>query len=216
DVFFTFDVGHGDSSGESIETPCTAEASHKGDENRGMTQVDPDEAIGAHRLILCQWPYFKSILEGGFAESGPGEKRFVIRDVKQSAFQIMLKFMYIGRMPKDISTMAVCTDGVMDEREATLEDLFLVSHRYNVEQLYTQVADKIVSKLDETNCVPFLFRTGYMFDELRKPVMKIAAKTCGSHIATRSIRDSYRDHPDLVDIMGELFEAYLAQQEKEK
>lgn len=84
----------------------------------------------------------------------------LIKDVKQAAFQIMLEFMYVGRMPKAISTMTVCTDEAMDEREATLEDLFLVSHRYNVEQLYTQVADKISSKLAETNCTPFLFRTG--------------------------------------------------------
>lgn len=47
-----------------------------------------------------------------------------------------------------------------------------------------------------------------MFNELREPVIEIVVKTCGNQIAKRSIHDSYRNHPDMVDIMGELFEAH--------
>lgn len=46
--------------------------------------------------------------------------------------------------------------------------------------------------------------------------MRSVAKTCGNQIVKRSMRDSYRDHPDLVDIMGELFQVYLEHQEKEE
>ena len=47
-----------------------------------------------------------------------------------------------------------------------------------------------------------------MVNELHEPVIEIGAKTCGNQIAKRCIRNSYRNRPDLVDIMGELFDAH--------
>ncbi|KAF9317836.1 hypothetical protein BG003_000232 [Podila horticola] len=175
----------------------------------GGHRPQPSKAIiRAHRLVLCQWPYFKAMFEGGFAESGPDQKQILIKDVKHSAFQAMLKFMYVGKLPRDIGTMVVCADELVDDQLLSLEDLFLVSHRYDVPELCAQVAAKILSRLDATNCISFLFRSGYMFNELRGPVIKIVVKTCGNQIAKRSIRDSYKDHPDFVDILGELFEQH--------
>lgn len=58
--------------------------------------------------------------------------------------------------------------------------------------------------------VDFLFRTGYLYDELRGPVIEYIAKNCGSQVATKTSRDKYKDHPDIVDILGELFEQYFA------
>ncbi|KFH72913.1 hypothetical protein MVEG_00138 [Podila verticillata NRRL 6337] len=171
-------------------------------------------SLRAHKLVLCQWPYFKAMFEGGFAESGPGEKRIPIKDVKQSAFQLMLKFLYVGKLPRDINSMVVCADELVDEKKSSLEDLFLVGHRYDVQELCSQVAEKILSRLDASNCIPFLYRSAYMFHDLRGPVIKIVAEKCGDQIAKRSIRDSYKDHPDFVDILGELFEQHHALHDK--
>ncbi|KAF8924266.1 hypothetical protein BGZ52_008446 [Haplosporangium bisporale] len=154
------------------------------------------------------------MFEGGFAESGPGEKRIPIKDVKQSAFQLMLKFLYVGKLPRDINSMVVCADELVDEKKSSLEDLFLVGHRYDVQELCSQVAEKILSRLDASNCIPFLYRSAYMFHDLRGPVIKIVAEKCGDQIAKRSIRDSYKDHPDFVDILGELFEQHHALHDK--
>lgn len=38
--------------------------------------------IRAHKLVLCQWPHFKAMFEGGFAESSPAINRFKSRTVR--------------------------------------------------------------------------------------------------------------------------------------
>ncbi|KAF9301596.1 hypothetical protein BGZ74_006507 [Mortierella antarctica] len=193
------------------ESTTTHEKQNKTQKNLEVSRghrTQRSTAIKAHKLVLCQWPYFKAMFEGGFAESGPGPKQISIKDVKQSAFQAMLKFMYVGKLPRDFDGMVVCVDELADDQLLSLEDLFLVGHRYDVAELCAQVAAKILSMLDATNCIPFLFRSAYMFNELRGPVIKIVVETCGNQIAKRSIRDSYKDHPDFIDILGELFEQH--------
>lgn len=53
--------------------------------------------IGAHKFVLSQGPYFKAMFEGGFAESGPGVPRIVVKDAKMEPFICMLRSMYVGR-----------------------------------------------------------------------------------------------------------------------
>lgn len=162
--------------------------------------------IRAHKLFLCQWLYFQSMLKVD-TQRVVQEKQIQVQDTKETAFLFLLKFMYVKRLPQDIDTMPVCVDETKDE-EASLEDLFHVSHRYDVLPLYKQVTSLIIQKLDASNCIAFLFRSAYMFSELREPVIKIVAKICGDQFAKRSIRDQYNDHPDYADIMGDLFEAH--------
>ncbi|KAF8946039.1 hypothetical protein BGZ52_009111, partial [Haplosporangium bisporale] len=95
--------------------------------------------------------------------------------------------MHVGRLPQDVDTIVVCTDKLEDEKEASLEDLFLVGHRYNVPQLYNEVASLILQKLDAFNCIAFLFRSAYMFNELREPVIEIVAKIRRNQIVKRAI-----------------------------
>lgn len=40
-------------------------------------------------------------------------------------------------------------------------------------------------------------------------MIKYIAKNCGSQVAAKMTRDKYKDHPDIVDILGELFEQYF-------
>lgn len=163
--------------------------------------------IRAHKLVLCQWPYFKAMLKVD-TQRVVQEKQIHIQDTKKTAFRFLLKFMYVRRLPQDIDTMPVCVHEIKDEKEASLEDLFHASHRYGVLPLYKQVASLIIRKLDASNCIAFFFRSAYMFSELRGPVIKIVVKYCGDQIAKTSIRDSYRDHQDWYDILCHLFEAH--------
>ncbi|KAF9395913.1 hypothetical protein CPC16_006196 [Podila verticillata] len=95
--------------------------------------------------------------------------------------------MHVGRLPQDVDTIVVCTDKLEDENEASLEDLFLVGHRYNVPQLYNEVVSLILQKLDAFYCIAFLFRSAYMFNELREPVIEIVAKARRNQIVKRAI-----------------------------
>ncbi|KAG0090245.1 hypothetical protein BGZ92_003357 [Podila epicladia] len=63
--------------------------------------------IGAHKLVLTQWPYFKSMFEGGFAESGDGAKQIKIEDIKPATFRLMIKLMYFGNLYAATSCVSV-------------------------------------------------------------------------------------------------------------
>ncbi|KAG0080940.1 hypothetical protein BGZ93_000576 [Podila epicladia] len=66
--------------------------------------------------------------------------------------------------------------------------------------------NNIVGKLDTQGTVPFLFRSAHLFEDLLEPVIKYVANASGSQIASREIRNKYKEHPDILNILGELFE----------
>lgn len=58
--------------------------------------------------------------------------------------------------------------------------------------------------------MPFLFRTAYLFADLRDPVIKYAAQSCGSTLASKSARAKYMDHPESAELFGDLLEQMYA------
>ncbi|KAG0084850.1 hypothetical protein BGZ93_010113 [Podila epicladia] len=107
--------------------------------------LDKNEDIQAHKLVLCQWPYFKAMFEDGFAESSPGAKQIHINDCKAQAFQLLIHFMYMGKLPKD-TDLEVCADMLVDQEDASWEDLCIVAHMYDVQELHEQAADMILQE----------------------------------------------------------------------
>ncbi|KAG0342237.1 hypothetical protein BG000_006156 [Podila horticola] len=166
--------------------------------------------IGAHKLILCQWSYFKAMFEGGFVEGGAGNKEVRIKDASPKAFLQLLRFMYTGRLPDDVKPRTVYMDALNRCTDASWESLYLLADRYKVEELIVIARAKILSKFNSEETVPFLFRTAYLFVDLREPVIKYMVDSCGSIIASKSTRLDYVDHPDGVQIFGELFEQLYA------
>ncbi|KAF9332175.1 hypothetical protein BG006_004963 [Podila minutissima] len=67
---------------------------------------------------------------------------------------------------------------------------------------------QLLKKLNAENVIPFLFRMAYKFPELHKEVIQFMAKSCGPVMSKRGIRDTYKDHPDVFDILVDLLEAY--------
>ncbi|KAG0034398.1 hypothetical protein BGZ81_004879 [Podila clonocystis] len=161
--------------------------------------------LGAHRLVLSQWPYFKAMFEGGYAESSPGEKRILIMDVNVQTFKLLLRFMYTGTLPLDAQPKNMYKS-FMTVQDVSWEQVFTAAHRYDISELCQWAQEKILAGLTSFMSVDFLFRTGYLYDELRGPVIKYIAQNCGSQVATKTTRDRYKDHPDVIDILGELFE----------
>ncbi|KAG0025139.1 hypothetical protein BGZ82_010196, partial [Podila clonocystis] len=82
----------------------------------------------------------------------------------------------------------------------------MAAHRYDVEELCILTTTPLLAGLNSTNALSSLFRTAYKFEKLRKPVIRFVAQSSGSEIPKKDIRNSYKDHPDLLDILMDLLE----------
>lgn len=120
------------------------------------------DAIKAHKLLLCKWPYFKAIFEGDFAEGGTGNKTICINDASPKAFRMLFRFMYTRRLLEDTKPTPVCMDPLNQDTDESWESLYLLAHRYDIQELIEFTRDKIISNLDPEESVPFLFRTTYL------------------------------------------------------
>ncbi|KAG0325280.1 hypothetical protein BG000_001868 [Podila horticola] len=161
----------------------------------------------AHKLVLNQWSYFNRMFKSDFMEGGAGEKEIQIKDVKPKVFKLLLRFMYTGTIPHAEQPLATFTDTVTNPQDVSWEDLFLTAHRYEVNELCDHIEKLILEKLTPQTAIPFLFRTGYLFDALRAPSIKYIASTSASQVASKSFRDAYQDHPEFGGLLFELFEA---------
>lgn len=174
----------------------------------GMKLEDPPTQtmkISAHKHVLAHWPYFKSMFEGGFAESGEGAKQIQIKDVKPATFRLMIQFMYMGYLVKEEEPKTVFTDALENEEEASWEDIYVTAHLYDLEGLCQLAKTSIIRGLATENAIPFLFRSAYLYGELRAPVVKYAATSCVSAIASKDFRSNYLTHPEFGALLHELF-----------
>lgn len=171
------------------------------------------DTIGAHKLVLCQWPYFKAMFESDFAEGGTGNKTIRIKDASPKAFHMLLRFMYTGKLPDDAQPTTVYMGPLKKDTDASWESVYLLAHRYDIQELVDFTRENILSNLDPEESVPFLFRTAYLFVDLREPVIKYAAQSCRSTFGSKSARAKYLDHPEIAELFGELLEQMCAIEE---
>ncbi|KAF9325533.1 hypothetical protein BG006_010984 [Podila minutissima] len=162
----------------------------------------------AHKLVLDQWPYFQRMLNGNFKEGVASEKEIEVLDVKPKVFQLLIRFMYTGTIPEEEHPSATLTDTLADPQEASWEDVFLAAHHYELDELCELAQKNIPDKLTPQTAIPFLFRTGYLFDALRAPTIKYIAATCVSEAASKSFRDMYHNHPEYGKLVFEIFEEF--------
>ncbi|KAG0084221.1 hypothetical protein BGZ92_010102, partial [Podila epicladia] len=160
----------------------------------------------AHKVVLCQWSYFKRMFSSNFMEGGEGEE-IQVKDVKPQVFQFLLRFTYIGVIPHGEQPMVTFSDPIANP-PACWEDVFLAAHRYELDELCELAQKKTLERLTTQGAIPFLFRTGYLFDSLRASSIKFIASTSPSHVASKAFRDTYQDHPEFGGLVFELFEAY--------
>ncbi|KAG0027613.1 hypothetical protein BGZ81_005462, partial [Podila clonocystis] len=160
----------------------------------------------AHKLVLNQWPYFNHMFRSDFMEGGAGEKEIQVKDVKPQVFQLLLRFMYTGVIPQGEQPTVTFSDSLTNPQEASWEDVFLAAHRYELDELCELAQKQILEKLTSQATIPFLFRTGYLFDSFRAPSIKYIASTNAGQVASKSFRDTYQDHPEFGGLVFELFE----------
>ncbi|KFH72780.1 hypothetical protein MVEG_00006 [Podila verticillata NRRL 6337] len=168
---------------------------------------EPSQVIelGAHKHVLAQWPYFRAMFEGGFSESDDDAKQVKIKDIKPTTFKRLLRHMYLGDLEKEDQPTTAFMDELNDEEAVSWEEIFIAAHRYDLEDLCQLAKTKTVIGLTPMNAVSFLFRSAYLYDELRVPVVKYAATSCASTIASKDFRLKYLDHPEFGALLHELF-----------
>ncbi|KAF9280805.1 hypothetical protein BGZ74_002520 [Mortierella antarctica] len=86
--------------------------------------------------------------------------------------------------------------------------LHLAAHRYRIDDLRKQALDEILGHLDKSDTIDFLFRSAYLLEVLRSPVIKFIAKECPACITHKDTRDKYKEHPEFSELLGELFGEY--------
>ncbi|KAF9430859.1 hypothetical protein BGZ94_003032 [Podila epigama] len=179
----------------------------------GPTQDEPEPAaeaqvLTAHKNILAHWPYFRTMFDSGFSEGETRPTRVVIKDTSLATFKALLRFTYTGKISEEHAPTSVYLNPAMASVDrSSWEDLFLVASLYDMLELCELAQKKMIACLDATTAIPFLFRTAYMFPDLRGPVVQFVGTTCGHLITEKTSLDKYRDHPDQFDILRELFVA---------
>ncbi|KAF9947451.1 hypothetical protein BGZ70_002675, partial [Mortierella alpina] len=167
------------------------------------TSSDGKPSIGAHKIVLSQVEYFQTMFSSSFAEGGPGVKKILIKDVDIHCFRVLIEFIYLGEL-RPASIPRSLTEDQASGPTPTWEDLYLLADRYNITPLRDMAGSRILWGLHASWAVPFLFRTAYLFEELRPRVIKFVVKHCVLTIVQKKVQQDYFDHPECSAIFGEI------------
>ncbi|KAF9377623.1 hypothetical protein CPC16_011739 [Podila verticillata] len=159
--------------------------------------------FGAHKVVLAQWPYFKSMFSSEFIEGGSGMAPIRIKDVNAKTFREMIYFMYVGEVESDSVELLKSHDPIQAAK-VSWEALYLAADRYQIDDLRKLALNKITGNLKKMETIEFLFRSAYLFEELRTPVIAYIAKVHHSEVAKKKTREKYMDHPEFCELLGEL------------
>lgn len=139
-----------------------------------------------------------------FVKGSSGKTEIRIKDINFSTFQDMLFFMYTGHV--EVGQMGIYQS--QGAKNTFCEGLYLAARRYRIDDLRKQALNKILECLGKADAVAFLFHTGYLFEELRSPVIWHIAKKCHDEVAKKEILEKHKDHPEFCELLSELLEAY--------
>ncbi|KAF9150262.1 hypothetical protein BG015_007930 [Linnemannia schmuckeri] len=162
------------------------------------------ETLGAHKLVLSQYEYFKTMFSSSFAEGGPGIKRIKIKDSDIHCFRLLIQFLYLGRLRLWNAPTVLTQDCPMVKHQPSWEDVYLIADRYSIAELKEMAGTRIIQGLSSEWAVPFLFRTGYLFEEMRHALIKYVVKNNMDEISHKKTQEAYFSHPECTAIFGEI------------
>ncbi|KAF9332168.1 hypothetical protein BG006_004956 [Podila minutissima] len=133
---------------------------------------------------------------------------------------IVIRFMYTHLVPTRLATFK-------DEEEydagtttwtssSSWEKVFIAAERFKVEELQRIACSEVLHGLSEETAIPFLFRTGYLYNDFRAAVVEYVAQKLDRVVTKRPFRDAYRDHPDFRELYGEIFDAFAENTERRR
>ncbi|KAF8942365.1 hypothetical protein BGZ47_006551 [Haplosporangium gracile] len=162
------------------------------------------ETLGAHKLVLSQYEYFKTMFSSSFAEGGPGVKRIKIKDSDIHCFRLLIQFLYLGRLRPWNAPTVLTQDCPTVKHQPSWEDVYLIADRYSIAELKEMAGTRIIQGLNSEWAVPFLFRTGYLFEEMRHALIKYVVKNKMDEISHKKTQEAYFAHPECTAIFGEI------------
>ncbi|ORZ09069.1 hypothetical protein BCR41DRAFT_140529 [Lobosporangium transversale] len=179
----------------------------KKDKGKGGSSINSSattiEVVTAHKIVLSQFEYFRTMFSSSFAEGGPGAKTIRIKDTDPQCFRILIEHLYLGQLTSNMEPR-ITTEDFVQENVPTWEDVYLVADRYNVTELRDRAAERILRNLSTAWVVPFLFRTAYLFEDLRLPVIKYIVQFCMSSVAAKDALAKYYEHEECSSIMADI------------
>ncbi|KAG0034390.1 hypothetical protein BGZ81_004871 [Podila clonocystis] len=121
-------------------------------------------------------------------------------------FRLLLQFLYLGQLKPHTSPLFVAQNILAQNSRGvpTWEDVFLTAHRYEVLELAALAANKIVANLDSKWAIPFLFRTGCKFANLRHDVIQFVVANNMPQVVQKEVQQTYLTHPECRTIFGEI------------
>ncbi|KAG0342234.1 hypothetical protein BG000_006153 [Podila horticola] len=180
------------------------------DNSREGESVAEAPKIGAHKMILWQWPYFRRLLESVPAQNRFGPVTIKLKSTDADTLTIVIRFMYIQMLPTQLLTF-------QDEEEdddttctstSNWEKVFIAAERFKIEELQRIACSKILDGLSEATAIPFLFRAAYLYSDFRATVVEYVAQNLHHVVTKRPFRDAYGDHSDFRELHGEIFQAF--------
>ena len=147
------------------------------------------ERIAAHKLILkARSPYFKAMFQSRMKESL--SQSVDIDDAEPNVFRGLLRFLYIGQPPVDLSAIAW--------------DLLSLADKYGVEKLKLICESRLSDNLDDNNAIDAL-----LVAERHKCVLLMERARCYVKDNFRSLRENKENWAKLKDdsdLLLKLFE----------
>ncbi|KAG0349700.1 hypothetical protein BG005_010808, partial [Podila minutissima] len=165
------------------------------------------ERYGGHKIVVSQWPYFRTMFASEMADGRSGNTDIHVKDSNASSFQKLLFFVYHGELDCP-PTEILESDDPEKAQMASWGQIYLTALRHRIDDLRKQALDPILRHLDKLDAIAFLFRSAYLFEELRDSVVKHIFQDRHAEIVKKETKDKYKDHPELSELLGELFEAY--------
>ncbi|KAF9416963.1 hypothetical protein BGZ94_010065 [Podila epigama] len=167
-----------------------------------------EQTLVAHKVILAQWPYFKAMFESDFAEGGSGHKKITVKDTPLAVFNVLLRYMYTETVPAD-DAVEHMYDNPLNFGNASWELIYLAADRYDIAGLREEAQKRLIANLDSEQAKEFLFRTAYLFQDLRKAVIEYIAKNCGQLFLSTVNQGMFKDHSEYATILGDIYDAYF-------
>lgn len=162
------------------------------------------ETLGAHKIVLSQYEYFKTMFSSSFAEGGPGVKRIKIKHSDIHCFRLLIQFLYLGRLRPWNAPTVLTQDCATLKHQPSWEDVYMIADRYSIVELKDMAGTRIIQGLSSEWAVPFLFRTGYLFEEMRRALIKYVVKNNMDEISHKRTQEAYFTHPECTAIFGEI------------
>lgn len=182
--------------------------------------ADTPKKLGAHKIVLLQWPFFRRLLESASAQNRFGPLTIRLKSTDVETLTIVIRFMYTQLVPTRLATFK-------DEEEydattttwtssSNWEKVFIAAERFKVEELQRIACSEVLHGLSEETAIPFLFRTGYLYSDFRATVVEYVAQKLDHVVTKRPFRDAYRDHPDFRELYGEIFDVFAENTERRR